>query len=77
MRSPTRMRQIYDGGPPGKFRFPIKPWTVVFVAVIAFFWCTVSVCFRSGKMGMCRRASTRRLSSWRFTMHVIRPGLAV
>lgn len=37
MESPTRMRQVYDGGPPGKFRFPTKPWTVVFVAVLAFF----------------------------------------
>lgn len=37
METPTRMRQVYDGGPPGKFRFSIKPWTVVFVAVIAFF----------------------------------------
>lgn len=37
MRPPTRMRQVYDGGPPGNFRFPIKPLTVVFVAVVAFF----------------------------------------
>lgn len=36
MRPPTRMRQVYDGGPPGKFRFPKSPLTVVFVAVLAF-----------------------------------------
>jgi hypothetical protein len=36
MRPPTRMRQVYDGGPPGKFRFPMKPVTVLFTSVLAF-----------------------------------------
>lgn len=36
MPPPNRMRQVYDGGPPGKFKFPIRPFTVVFVAVLAF-----------------------------------------
>lgn len=36
MRPPTRMRQVYDGGPPGKFPFPMKPLTVVFTTVLVF-----------------------------------------